>query len=81
MTPPLGALPGLLARIPFDPRHLPQLPDDFPPGVREALLTLALALPAAVAVAADAIARRQAARGADARGADGRGADAPSDAT
>ncbi|HZF67449.1 MAG TPA: hypothetical protein VEZ47_05400 [Gemmatirosa sp.] len=63
----LGALAALVGRgghavlalrIPLDPAHLPQLPDHFPPGVREALLALALALPATVAVAADAWLRR-----------------------
>jgi hypothetical protein len=57
---PLVGCPALLAlRIPLDPSRLPQLPDHFAPGVREALLALALALPAVVAVAADAWLRRR----------------------
>jgi hypothetical protein len=56
---PLAPLAPLARRIPLDPSHLPQLPDHFAPGVREALLALALALPAVVAVAADAWLRRR----------------------
>jgi hypothetical protein len=70
---PLAVAAALLARVPFDPRRLPQLPDDFPAGVREALLTVALALPAVVAIGADAMARRGAPRWRRPRAGAGRG--------